>query len=100
MIRYILCPACAATFNLHSEEEDIADGWSMRKVPIKAKRPDNHQIVITAGAETNIIPVPVMVCDLGNEELPEHSDCVAVSMWRSGRGEYEPAEWWHEFAQP
>jgi len=41
MTRYILCPACAAKFNLHPE--DAADGWSMRKVPIKARRPDNQQ---------------------------------------------------------
>lgn len=73
----------------------------MRKVPIKARRPDNHQITIHAGPETNvmtsIIPLPVLVCDHCNIDIPDGSDAIAVSMWRQ---EEQAVDWEHEFSQP
>ena len=94
MSRQLLCPACAQEFNLHPE--DKANGIKIRKVEIQsARRPPNLQIRIKAGNETTIIPVPVIVCDHCNDEIPEGSKAVGVTMW--GKDQEEPEPWEKEY---
>lgn len=90
-MRSILCPDCAKTFTMHPS--DAADGWHMRKVEIKAKVPTDgsHRITVMAGNEiVSDTPVPCIVCDHCNDEIPEGSPGICVSMWR---GNEEPENW-------
>lgn len=77
--------------------EDVADGWRMRRRTIdKAKRHDHHQIEIhVVGEPASIIPVPVLVCDFCNDEIPVGDRAVAVTMWQLPEG--EPGDWEREF---
>lgn len=94
-MRSILCPTCAEKF--HEHPDDVAEGWRMRKVHIKVKRPTDgsHQISILSGGTEEIIPVPMVVCDHCNTELPDGTDAVAVSMWQG----VDPGNWEKEYSQ-
>lgn len=96
-MRSILCPDCSAKFTMH--REDSADGWHMRKVEIKVKVPTDgsHRIEIMSGMNpATVIPVPIVVCDHCNDEIPEGAIGIAVSMWR---GEDEPGNWEQGYSQ-
>lgn len=95
-MRNLLCKTCAAKFTLHPEDE--RDGWQMRKVPIVCKRPaDLHITIIHAGGQERT-EVPVLVCDTCNDELPDGTACVAVTMWKEG-DEIEIGNWEKEYSQ-
>lgn len=97
-MRSILCPDCSSRFHMHPE--DAADGWHMRKVEIKAKVPTDgsHRIEIMSGSNpATVIPVPLIVCDHCNDEIPEGSTGICVSMWR---GQDEPDNWEQNYNQP
>ena len=93
MSRQLLCPACSSDFHLHPE--DVENGIKMRKVHIKAKRPENLEIRINAGNETHTIPVPILVCDHCNEEIKEGSPAVAVTLYEG----QEPENWESEYSE-
>jgi len=98
MIRNLFCHECRERMELHPE--DIVHGWKMRRVTIeKAKVPDHHQIEIHAGDQpVHIIPVPMLVCDGCNDEIPVGGKAVAVTMWQASQ-EDEPGNWEEEFTQ-
>lgn len=95
MSRQLLCVTCASEFNLHSE--DVANGMKMRKVHInETKRPDRHEIVISDGETTHRIPAPILVCDHCNDEIPEGTPAVAVTVWEASG---EPENWEKEYSR-
>lgn len=96
-MRSILCPSCSAKFTMH--REDSADGWHMRKVEIKVKVPTDGSHRIQIFADDNMVsdtPVPVILCDHCNDEIPEGNTGICVSMWR---GEDEPGNWEQGYSQ-
>lgn len=97
MIRYLLCNNCSDRFaELH--REDIEAGWHLRRNTIeKSKRPEDLCIEIRHQDEVARIPVPVMVCDGCNDEMPDGSNIIAVTMWQSP--EAEPGNWEAEYTQ-
>lgn len=91
-MRSILCPDCSKSFALHPS--DAADGWHMRKVEIKVKVPTDgsHRITVMAGDKVvSDTPVPIIVCDHCNDEIPEGQPGICVSMWQ-GTDELEDWE--------
>lgn len=63
-MRSILCLPCSAKFTMHPE--DAANGWHIRKVPIRAKVPTDgsHRIQVFAGDNmVSDTPIPMIVCD-------------------------------------
>lgn len=95
MSRQLLCVTCASEFHLHSE--DAANGMKMRKVHIKeAKRPEKLEVRIQAGEEEHVIPVPILVCDHCNDEIPEGTPAVAVTIWEASG---EPEDWEKEYSR-
>lgn len=90
MIRKIYCEKCSVLLGpLHPE--DVADGWQIRQVNIKAKKPAEHFIVLNGVRED----LPVMLCDLCNGPIPDGSKAVAVTQWRGP----EPARWESAFGE-
>lgn len=99
MIRYIYCMECSGSMKLHPADAD--DGLRMRAVTIeKCRVPENHQIEIFAGdSHHHVIPVPILVCDRCNAEIPTSTPCEAVTIWDGNREEF-PGDWEREFSAP
>ena len=88
MIQYLCCSMCGGDYKLHPM--DVESGLKMRKVEGKAHRPKVHQIkVIVDGQEESVTDVPVLLCDLCNEVIPDGTQAVALTMWRGP----EPDRW-------
>lgn len=98
MIRKIYCPRCAEVYiQPELPAEDVADGWQQRSKRILAKKPSEHNIEVTdlGAGTTEVIPVPVLVCDFCNDQINDGDDAVAWTMWRGT----EPENWEAEYTQ-
>ena len=93
MTRYLLCPGCEDRIPLHPD--DKANGIQMRRTSLIAKKPEDLNIEIHHGDETDIIPVTVLVCDLCNEAIPDGTRAVDVTMWEGP----EPGPWEEEYGE-
>ena len=98
MIRRILCAECDRKTNKPQHPEDVAMGWKRRRVQIRSKKPEVHQIVMLAGGEKTVSDLPSLLCDLCNAGLPDGTEAFAITEWRSAR-ESEPGPWEEEFTQ-
>lgn len=96
MTRYILCPECGGKFKLHPE--DHTKGFTMRKIPIIARKPENLEIVIHMSIVTEKIPVTILVCDHCNVSIPDGSPAMAVTLWNE-EVEGEPGNWEQEYEE-
>lgn len=95
MTRLILCAQCAAKHpSIHPE--DAAIGFKRRMVRGIGKKPDNHAIeIFSAGKRLSRTDIPSLLCDCCNEDLPDGSEIVCVTMWRGA----EPGGWEDEYLQ-
>lgn len=92
MTRYLACPKCGQEFKLH--EADAAGGWKIRKIEIKANKPEDMNIEFhVQGEPTKLIPVTTLVCDLCNEEIKNGSPAIAITLWQGK----EPERWEVEY---
>jgi hypothetical protein len=87
MTRYILCKPCGLKFKL--DPEDVETGWHLRKVTGVGQKPADHAIKVN----DRRIDIPSLLCDHCNDELPNGSAVIAVTMWRGA----EPGTWETEY---
>lgn len=97
MTRQIICRACYEKRGpMHPE--DVLAGWNQRFVHGHAKKPAGHEIKIYTGGSLDKLKLDKtirpasLVCDHCNEQLPDGTGSVAITMWRPAR-ESEPDDW-------
>lgn len=86
--RRILCPECAAHYRLHPD--DVAAGFRMRRVLLRARKPEHHFITINGVPQGEM---ETLRCDLCNGVLADGSEAVATTIFR----DTEPRIWEHEY---
>ncbi|SRR6266540_1539756 len=93
MVRKILCLKCGAEFNLY--QEDISQGWKIRRIEGTVKKPKDHFIEIhTLGQQQKKINIPILRCDNCDIDIIDGSKAFAVTYWR---GEIPPGYWESEY---
>ena len=91
MITRMHCINCGTTGLIPLDSEDAQDGWQIRAVWLKGKKPTEHFAEVTnvrTGEKTRT-DFPHLICDHCNAKIEDGAQCVAITMWR---GE-APADW-------
>lgn len=95
MSRRIICKSCRDKTG-PQHPEDVADGWKRRIVEIKAKKPEQHEIVTLCGGVESHEALSSLYCDNCGIPIANGETAYAVTMWR---GE-EIGDWEQDYSMP
>lgn len=103
MIRRIHCEECDR-MTRPQHNEDVALGWKRRRVQIRAKKPEVHEIKVLSGksieslAPTKTITLASLMCDGCGAPLEDGTPAFALTEWQESR-EGEPGPWEKDYSR-
>lgn len=94
MSRRIICQTCRDKTG-PQHPEDVANGFHRRIVAIKAKKPEEHNIVFLSNVEPpKVEALPALFCDNCGACINDGSDAYCVTIWHHDE---EIGRWEHEY---
>lgn len=97
MVRRIHCEECDRKTR-PQHHEDVALGWKRRRLEIRAKKPEEHSVIIVAGSQISRQILSTLHCDMCNVALPDGTRAIALTEWNTNR-EGEPGPWEQDYFQ-
>ncbi len=72
-------------------------GWKRRRVQIRTKKPEVHQVVVKTEVATSVHNLSSIVCDGCNTPLGDGTPAWALTEWDTRR-EGEPGPWENDYS--
>lgn len=91
MTRRIYCETCGVLKPMHPE--DVMAGFQRRRVELRAKKPDVHQIQVNK----KTFNLQSLICDNCGNQIPDGAKAIAETMWRDG---ITPWDWEQDYMEP